>query len=183
VTEEPEPEAEKAVFRVLIRGSVDDVWRELTRTDRPQWAMFNSVLHTDGVAPGGELRMRSPDGRFTAVTGRYIEVEEKVRLSHTMRFTTYDDPEATITYRLEEVEEGVRLTLTVERMTPGSKSAKQMKQGGTFIVNNLKAIVETGRPTLGARLLFVLFKLLAPFNPASTRSEHWQLPASGSNDA
>ncbi len=178
-----ETDREKAVFRVRIRGSVDDVWRELTRTDRPQWAMFNSVLHTDGVVPGAELRMRSKNGRYTAVAGRYIEVEENVRLSHTMRFTTYDDPESTVTYTLNEVDDGVELTLTVRDMTPGTKSTKQMKQGGSFIVKNLKAIVEGGRPTFGARLLFVVFKLAEPFNPRSTRTENWRLPSEEAAEA
>jgi len=170
----------KAVYRVKIRGTVDDVWRELTRTDRPQYAMFNSVMHFNALAAGGQLRMRSPNGKYTGVAGRFVEVTRPVLLSHTLRFTNYDDPECTIVYDLKEIPEGVELTLTVEDLPTGTKSEKQLKQGGPFIVKNLKAVVETGRPTLGARLLFVLFKLLAPFNPESTRSENWPLPGTGS---
>lgn len=172
-------QGEKAVFRVHIRGSVDDVWRELTRTDRPQWAMFNSVLHTDGVAPGGQLRMRSPNGKFTAVVGEYIAVERPVRLTHSMRFTTYDDPPCTVDYQLKEVADGIELTLSVTEIPVGTKSAKQLRSGGSFIVKNIKSIVETGRPTLGARTLFVLFRLLAPLNPERSRSEHWPLSTVG----
>ncbi|MCH9649778.1 MAG: SRPBCC domain-containing protein [Deltaproteobacteria bacterium] len=166
----------RAVFKVSIRGTVDAVWRELTRREGPQKAMFNAVLHTDGIAPGGTLRMRSINGKYTAVAGQYIEVEEPVRLTHTMRFTTNDDPECRITYRLEETAEGVDLTLTVDDLPVGSKSEKQLRQGGPFIVNNLKAIVETGKPTFGTRLLYVLFKVLEPLNPKRARSEHWPLP-------
>jgi hypothetical protein len=119
--------------------------------------------------------MRSPNGKYTAVVGEVIELEEKVRFSHTFRFTTYDDPVCTVIYELREVEGGVALTLTVEDMPAGTKTAKQMKQGGSFIVNTLKSVVETGRPPLGARLLFVLFKLLEPFNPKRARSENWPL--------
>jgi uncharacterized protein YndB with AHSA1/START domain len=169
---------DKAVYRVTIRGTVDQVWQELTRTDRPQGAMFNSMMHFDVLAAGGQLRMRSPNGKQTAVAGTFIEVREPVRLSHTLRFTSYDDPECTIVYDLEEVAEGVELTLTVEDLPTGTKSEKQLKQGGPFIVKNLKAIIETGRPTLGARLLYLLFGLLAPLNPKSTRSENWPLEAS-----
>lgn len=171
-------ETERAVFKVRIDGSIDDVWRELTRSDRPQWAMFNSRLDTDGVAPGGQLRMRTPNGRYTAVAGRYIEVDAGRRLSHSFRFTNYDDPECKVTYDLREQSGAVELTLTVENIPVGTKSAKQLKQGGPFIVNNLKAIVETGRPTPGARILFVLFKLLEPFSPARSRSENWPLNGS-----
>ncbi len=172
--------ADKAVFRITIHGSVDDVWQELVRTDRPQGAMFNSRMERDRLAPGGQLRMRSPNGKYTAVAGEFIEVEQPVRLSHTMRFTNYDDPECTVVYDLREVETGVEVTLTVEKLPLGTKSEKQLRQGGPFIVKNLKAIVETGKPTLGARLLYVLFALMAPLNPKRCRSVYWPIPSTGS---
>ncbi len=165
----------KEMFKIHIRGTLDSVWQELTRTDGLQRAMFNSRLHTDGVQPGGQLRMRSPNGKYTAVTGQYIEVEEKVKLSHTFRFAAYDDPECTVIYELQEVDDGVELTLTVDNLPEGTKTAKQMRQGGTFIVNNLKAIIETGKPTFGARMLFVLFKLMAPFSPKKSLSVNWPI--------
>lgn len=168
-------DTERAVFRIRIKGTVDDVWQELTRTDGLQRAMFNSRLHTDGIQPGGQLRMRSPSGKFTSVVGEYLEVHDKVRLSHTFRFTNYEDPECTVIYELQEVDGEVELTLTTENLPVGTKTAKQMKQGGAFIVNNLKAIVETGKPTFGARLLFVLFKLLEPLNPKRVLSTNWPI--------
>ncbi len=177
-------ERETAVYKVRIQSTVDAVWQELTRTDGLQRAMFNSRLETDGVAPGGQLRMRTPDGRHTSVSGEYIEVEKPYKLSHTFRFTAYDDPECEIVYTLREVEGEVELTLHCNGMTPGAKTTKQMKQGGPFIVNNLKAILETGKPTFGARLLFVLFKLMAPFNPRRSRSDQWPLrPLEGDSHA
>ncbi|MEM8932262.1 MAG: SRPBCC domain-containing protein [Acidobacteriota bacterium] len=173
-----DPDAGKAVFRIDIRGTIDDVWTELVRTDGPQRAMFNTVLHTDGVAPGGQLRMRSLNGRYTGVVGEYLTVERPMRLSHTMRFTNFDDPPATIVYHLEDLGGSVRVTMTVENIPVGTKSAKQLRQGGPFILKNLKAILETGKPTLGARILYVLFGLLEPLSPASSRSEHWPVDAS-----
>ena len=166
---------ETAVFKVVIESTVDEIWQELTRTDGLQRAMFNSRMHTDGIRPGGKLRMRTPNGKYTSVAGEFLEVDTPVRLSHTFRFTSYDDPESEIIYDLKPVDGGVEVTLTVKDMPSGTKSAKQMKQGGVFIVNNLKAIVETGKPTLGARALYVLFALLAPFNPNRLRSENWPL--------
>lgn len=163
------------VFRVTIEATLDDVWQELVRTDGLQRAMFNSRMHTPGVAVGAPLRMRSPNGRYTAVVGDFIAVDEPAKLAHTFRFTTYDDPECTVTYDLREVDAGVEVTLTVSDMPVGTKTAKQMTQGGRFIVDNLKAIVETGRPTFGARCLFVLFKLLEPFNPKRSLSTQWPL--------
>ena len=57
----------------------------------------------------------------------------------------------------------------------GTKSAKQMIQGGTMIVNTLKAVIETGRPSLGTRALFALFRVMQPFTP-KRRPNHDSVP-------
>ena len=67
-------ETERAVFQVFIRGTIERVWEELTRTEGLQRAMFNSRMHVDRLAPGGQIRMRTPSGRFTSVAGRILEV-------------------------------------------------------------------------------------------------------------
>ena len=33
------------VFRVLIRASIHDVWKEITRTDAPIACFFNNRMH------------------------------------------------------------------------------------------------------------------------------------------
>jgi uncharacterized protein YndB with AHSA1/START domain len=167
----------RAVFKVHIHGTIDQVWRELTKTDEVQQAMFNSRLHTPGLRPGNAICMRSPSGRFTSVVGNVIEVREKVRYAHTFRFTSYDDPPCTVIYDLREVEGGVEFTLTVEDMPVGTKTAKQMTSGGALIVNTLKSVVETGKPSLGVRMLFVLFKAMEPFGAAKTKTERWPFEA------
>ena len=65
--------------------------------------------------------------------------------------------------------------LRVEDVPTGTKTAKQMMQGNRLIVNTLKAVVETGRPSFGVRLLYRLFRLLEPLSPKRTRSENWPL--------
>ena len=55
-------ESEKAVFRVFIRGSIETVWREITKEGEVQQCMFNMRLETDGLRPGGQIRMRSASG-------------------------------------------------------------------------------------------------------------------------
>lgn len=166
---------ERAVFQVFIRGTIERVWEELTRTEGLQRAMFNSRMHVDRLAPGGQIRMRTPSGRFTSVAGRILEVTRPRRLSHTFRFTTYDDPPCTVTYELEEREGGVELRLIVDDMPTGTKTAKSMLRGGTFITRTLKSIVERGAPSAGTRLLFVMFGLLEPFSPKKSRSTEWPL--------
>ena len=54
-------EKKKAMFRVVIDGSQQAIFEELTRTDRPLGAIFNSRMHTTGLKPGG-VRLRRHDG-------------------------------------------------------------------------------------------------------------------------
>jgi len=171
--ETPVPGETQAKFRVRIQGSIEDVWREITRTDAPIAAFFNSQMHVNRLAAGSRLAMRSPDGKYTGVVGEILECDPPKRFAHTFMFTQYDDPPCTVIYDLEEVGDAVQFTLTVADMPPGTKTAKQMKQGGSMIVNTLKAVIETGRPTFGTRVLFGVFKLMAPMTPKKCRSEYW----------
>ncbi len=161
------------MFRVLIAGKLEDVWNEITRTDEPIAAFFNSRMDVGTLAKGSKLAMRTPDGKYTGVVGEILEVVPHKRFSHTFRFTNFDDPECVVIYDLEEVESGVQFTLTIENLPEGTKTAKQMVQGGTMIVNTLKAVMETGRPSFGTRMLFIMFKLMGPFSPKRCLSKNW----------
>jgi len=162
-----------AVFRVLIEGSIEEVWEEITREDRPIPCFFNMRMDRGRLEPGSVIAMRTPDGKYTGVVGEILDVIPYRKFSHTFRFTNLDDPPTTVTYELEPVEGGVQFTLTVTGMTPGSKSAKQMKQGGKMITEVLKSVIETGRPKLSTRILFFVFRLLQPLSPKRCRSENW----------
>jgi uncharacterized protein YndB with AHSA1/START domain len=168
-------ETESAVFRVFIKGTIPAVWHEITRTDAPQKCMFNMQLHTPGLKPGAPIRMRTKNGKYTGVIGEVLEFGPPRRYAHTFRFTNFDDPPCKVTYDLKEVQGGVEFTLTLEDMPKGTKTARQMMQGGTMIVNTLKRVVETGRPSFGIRTLYVLFKLMEPLSPKKTRSEYWPI--------
>ncbi len=161
------------VFRIVIHGSVEDVWREITKTDEPIACFFNSRMDVSALRPGSKLAMRTPNNAYTGVVGEILEVRPYQRFSHTFRFTHLDEPACRVIYDLQPVEGGVEFTLTVEDLPIGTKSAKQMIQGGTMIVNTLKAVIETGRPSLGTRALFALFRVMQPFTPNKSRTEHW----------
>lgn len=164
----------RAKFRVFIRGSAEDVWREITRTDRPIAAFFNSQMHVGGtLAPGARIAMRTPDGKYTGVVGEVLECDPPRRFAHTFKFTQFDDPECKIVYEIEPAQDGVQFTLTIEDLPVGTKSAKQMVQGGSMICSTLKSVVETGQPSLGTRALFGVFKLLTPLTPKKCLSENW----------
>ena len=171
------PDTITLVSRIVIKGTMQAVWNELTKTDGLQGAMFNTQMHTNGLKPGGQIRMRSADGKFTSVVGEILEMDPPRKYSHTFRFTNLDDPPCVVTYDLREVDGGVEFTLTSSNVPAGSKTAKEMARGGDMIVKSMKAIIETGKPPFGTRMLYVLFKVMGPFSPKSMRSENWPLDA------
>lgn len=163
----------RLVHKVFIEAPIEDVWRELTRRDAPHKAFFNMRMESD-LNVGSPLRMRTLNGRYTGVVGDVLEFDPPHRLAHTFRFTNYDDPPCRVTYELKPVQGGVEFTLITDDLEEGTNTAKQMKSGGRMICDSLKALVEKGDVPFGTRMMFVLFKLMEPFSPAKTRSEHWR---------
>ena len=131
---------ETAVFKVFIKGPIDAVWREITKTDEPQGCMFNTQLHTDGLKPGGQIRMRTKSGKYTAVMGEILEFDPPHRYAHTHRFTMHDDPVCQVVYELKPVDGGVEVTLRVLGLPVGTPTDKAMASGGHDILARLKAI-------------------------------------------
>lgn len=97
------------------------------------------------------------------------------RLVHSFQLTALPDPPSTVTYTLKEKDGGTEFSLTTERVVAGSKSEKSMARGSKFIVENLRAFVETGKVTFGARITLALYSLMAPMTPKSMSAEKWPL--------
>lgn len=167
----------KAVFRIVIDGTMEAVFRELTKTGEPQGAVFNSMLTLDqpGLVRGRKMQMRTVSGEHAIVVGEVVEHSPPSRFAHTHRFTQYEDPSCTVVYDLRKVEGGVEVTLTVEGIPAGTGTEKEMMKGGDFILKNLKAIVETGRPPFGTRLMYWMFGALEFVLPAKTKSGNWPI--------
>ena len=168
-------EPQKAVFKIVINGSIDAIFRELTKTDSPQGAVFNSMLTTPGLIPGKRMQMRTISGRHAVVEGQIVEYDPPRRFSHTHRFTQHDDPVCKVTYLLKPVTGGIEVTLTVDDLPVGTKTANEMEKGATFILENLKAIVETGRPPFGTRVMYMMFGAMEFVLPKKTKTEYWPL--------
>jgi hypothetical protein len=167
----------KAGFRIVINGTMEAVFRELTKTGEPQGAVFNAVLTLGepGLVRGRKMQMRTGSGRHAIVAGEVVEHTPPSRFAHTHRFTQHDDPSCTVVYDLRKVEGGVEVTLTVENIPAGTKTETEMMRGGDFMLKTLKAIVETGRPPLGTRLMYAMFGALEFVLPAKTKSGNWPL--------
>lgn len=165
----------KAVYRIVINGSQEAIFRELTSTDRPLGAIFNSRMHTTGLRPGGRIQMRTVSGGHVVVDGDVVEYDPPHRFVHTHRFTSHDDPVCRVTYELKPVAGGIEVTLTVDDLPLGTRTAKEMQRGGMFILDNLKAIVENGRPPLSTRLMYFMFGAMEFVLPAKSKTERWPL--------
>ena len=165
----------KAVFRVVIAGSQQAIFDELTRTDRPLGAIFNARRHVTGPGPGERMQMRTASGDYVIVDGEVLEYDPPRRYAHTHRFTRLDDPVCRVTYELKPVTGGIEVTLTVDDLPLGTSTAKNMQRGGPFILDNLKAIVESGRPPLLTRAMYGAMDALEFLLPARSKSGHWPL--------
>jgi len=161
-----------AVSEVFIAAPVETVWAEVTKTHEVQKPMFDMRMDCD-LEVGSPLRMRSANSRWTGVVGEVLEIDPPRRFSFTFRFTLHDDPPCRVTYELEEVEGGTRFRLVSDRLTPNTKTTKQMTRGASMIVETLEAVIVKGRPPLKTRLLYALLALTAPFTPDRCRSERW----------
>lgn len=176
VDREGAPVGVTLVSRIVIKAAIEDVWREITKTDEPQLAMFGAQMHRLSLGAGSPIRMRTPNGAFTSVVGEVLEADPPFRFSHTMKFTAYDDPYCRVTYDLREVEGGVEFTLTSEAVPQGTKTHKAMQRGGDFIVKTLQQILERGRPALGTRVIYALMGWATPLiTPKRCKSELWPL--------
>ena len=173
----------RAIYRIVIDGSQQAIFDELTRTDRPLGAVFNARMHTNGLAPGKRMQMRTASGGHVIVDGEVLEYSPPHRFAHTHRFTQYEDPVCTVTYELKPVPGGVEVTLTVDDLPLGTKTANEMQRGATFILNNLKAIVESGRPPFATRLMYGAFGAMEFVLPARTKSEKWPMEERAKEEA
>jgi len=165
----------KSVSTIFIKGSIDAVWNEITKSGEAQKCFFNNVMHTTGLRPGATIQMRSISNKYVAVVGEVLEIDPPHHFSHTFKFTGYDDPYCKVSYELKELDGGVEFTITSEDMLEGSKTAKQMTSGGEMIANSLKAIVEDGRPPLSVRLIHMMIALMEFTTPAKCKVEKWPM--------
>jgi uncharacterized protein YndB with AHSA1/START domain len=172
------PGTERAVFKVVIKGTIDAVWREITKTDTIQQCMFNMRLHTSGLRVGAPIQMRSKSGKTTGIVGEVLEFEPPHRYKHTFKFTNMDDPPCTVAFDLKEVVGGVEFTMTIDDLVKGSKTSKQMIPGGQLITDNLKSLVETGRLPFKTKMIYTIIKLTEPLSPKICRAENWPLDRS-----
>ena len=125
-------ETERALFKIHIRGTIDEVWRQIAKTDEPQECFFNMYMDTpDGeLGVGKPIRMRSKSRKYTGAVGEVLEFDPPHRFAHTFKFTHLDDPDCTVIYELEESDGGVDFKMILENLpVSNSFSASRMISG------------------------------------------------------
>jgi uncharacterized protein YndB with AHSA1/START domain len=165
----------RLVSKIVIAGSQQAIWRELTKQGEPQAAVFNAWLHAQSLAPGHRIQMRTASGDKVIVVGEVLEFDPPNRFVHTFRFTQYDDPPCTVIYELRPVEGGIEVSLIVENLPVGTRTARSMVSGSRNILETLRRVVETGRPSFGKRLMYGLFDRMEFVLPKRCDASHWPL--------
>ena len=166
---------ERTIWRTIINAPIDVVWSTLVKTDQVLPFFFGAVCETaDGIKVGRKMRMVSKDRKNAIVYSEVLEFSPPHRYAHTMSFTQVkgEQPARTI-YELKEVPGGTELTLISEAI-PGTETGK-MIQGGSFIIANLKALVETGKPAFSGKMVLALNPLMSMLTPKISRIENWPL--------
>ena len=165
---------DKAIYKVTINAPIETVWAELVKTDEVLPFFFGSVCKTTGeLTIGSPIAMQTRNGKYRSVVGKVLEFSPPHRYAHTFKFTGYDDPPCTVTYELKEVEGGVEFSLITTNVPADTKTEKGMAQGGKFIVETFKSVVENGRPSFGGRMMLAMIGLFQPFTPKACRSQNW----------
>ncbi len=87
----------------------------------------------------------------------------------------------TVTYELKEVGDAVEFSLITTNVPVATRTEKSMAQGGKFIVETFKSVVENGKPSLGGRMMLGMMNMFAPFTPKVCKSENWSFEKSKSS--
>jgi hypothetical protein len=167
----------RAAFKAIIAGTREEVYRELTRTDRPLRAWPNARLHTPGLEAEARLQLRTATGEYTLADGVVLVHDPPRRFSHTLCYTRLRDPAFVVDYDLRESRTDVELTLTLEDLPLGTRTSRQALRDAARVMSDLKHVVEDGRLALAGRVRHIWASLMEFSLPAETLAERWPLDA------
>ena len=146
-------ESTRAVFRIVIDGSIETICRELTKTGRAAGRRLQRLAARAGADPGGA---DADAHRHAVSTCSSIGKVRRVRSAAPFR------PHVPLhAVRRSRVHRHLRAETTAagrrmhaDRRPHGRSAARRprtCRRGGTAILETLKAVVETGRPRAGGR--------------------------------
>jgi uncharacterized protein YndB with AHSA1/START domain len=154
------------IHEIYIRATAQAIWEAITT---PEWTSrygYRAPQHYD-LKPGGAFKaestqqMRQMGLPEVIIDGEIIEAQAPHKLVQTYRFLFSDANKAEgftrVTWEIESREEGFcRLTVTHELggapIMEAATSSKFNNRGGggwTWIMSDLKSLLETGKPLSG----------------------------------
>jgi uncharacterized protein YndB with AHSA1/START domain len=136
------------VYVLYINAPQDQVWDAITNPTIVA-KFFHGARVESTYEVGTKLRSLSPDGSDVWGDNTILECDPPHRLVHTWR-SLYDpvmaaEPESRVTWEIESQPGGIsKITLIHDRLDQSPKTAASV-QGWSYILSNLKTVVETGK--------------------------------------
>ena len=149
------------VLEIRIKAPIQKVWDEITKRGAVQRPVMDTVLVSD-LQPGSPFRYTSPNGKYTMVYGKILEIEPPRRLVHTYQFSLQQDPPSRVTWELEQVGDEVRVVLLHDDFATETKTYKSVGGGWKGILANLKLWLETGDIGMGTKMQYFMMYALLP---------------------
>jgi uncharacterized protein YndB with AHSA1/START domain len=152
-------------YRLFVKATPERIWDAITRSEFTERYGYGGQVEYD-LRPGGSYRafssddMRAHGAPEVVVDGAVIEADSPRRLVQTWRAlfgpeTAAEEP-GRVTWELEETEPGitdVKLThvfgaAPITASVVGG-SVPEMGGGWSYVLSDLKTLLETGRPLAG----------------------------------
>ena len=162
---------ERQVHVVEINAPVADVWAEITKLRHIQKPMFGTVLDTD-FKPGSRMIYRSEDGKRVFILGEVQEFVPPKRFVHTFRFANLAEAPTLVAWDLEEHAGVTRVTVTHSKFVDQKKTSDSVRTSWVGILENIKAVVETGDVPIKTRLMLRMMSAFMFMLPKNTLREN-----------
>ncbi len=137
------------VYVTYIASTPEKVWNALTNGEATKQYFFGRRIEIE-LTPGGMFRFWQPDGTLD-VEGKVVECDPPRKLSVTWKVMWIPElkklPECLVTYQIDDLGKVVWLTMTeAHQIELDPKILEGGRRGWPVILNNLKTLLETGKP-------------------------------------
>jgi uncharacterized protein YndB with AHSA1/START domain len=142
-----EPTTATQVYQLYIKATQEEVWDAITNPEIVA-KFFHGARVESTYEVGSSLRSLSPDRQDVWGDNTILESDPPRLLVHTWR-SLYDpemaaEPDSRVTWEIEAQPGGfAKLTLIHDRLEGSPKTAASVR-GWSYILSNLKTVVETG---------------------------------------
>ena len=144
-----EPATTTQVYQLYIKATQEQVWDAITNPEIVA-KFFHGAQVESTYEVGTKIRSLSPDRSEIWGENTILECDPPRRLVQTWR-SLYDpemaaEAESRVTWEIEAQPGGIsKLTLIHDRLENSPKTAASVR-GWSYILSNLKTVVETGEP-------------------------------------